>query len=642
MGDDAIFQNMMAANPEDHTTRAVYADYLDDTGRHDAATKLRWWARALQHLQHTKYIPRLGDHSEPAHAVESRHLPDWVARLNQTRSVRRILSTHADPQEQQWMHEAELHALGLLPVEQFDKARADIGATRTGSPAAARRWAIRALFNVEASPPSAYSSFDYAPASAWRAVRNVSEATPATHSIEHMQQTRHLVDYAMTHEAPVKLALGGWFGRKAPAVAPVDMSGWPVRNAVQDSLRLHGAVDPAAHLDKYVAAVTRFVNDKPDDPRSKIITGLLRAGTPLAHKQLAEAVHPVVGAATKVLPFVRAAPPSPPKPSAAVATPEPQVSTQPAVTEEPLPLEEAEAPAPREHPYAAVARMMLAKEPEEAILTHLQDVHGSPNRKAAQARLRAAKNALLAKGAAHYKPTKLAKPKEGQLLNASHLKGTAYTDPYTGAGRKVHPQIAGTALAYHLRQIAQAHPELAHDADAALAWAAHSSNADADPFANLGRKLERAGSRFAKYYDWANMEQNHLHDQAVEQFARKHVVKPEDMQDHNFFDRVAKMLGRNKELQGRLKGLSVEDAVDALHRVAAKHLDRAYLAAKPAPSEYREVLGSVPVGRPRQLSRSEWISDKIAKIMHEGIKGKKVSQKQAVAVAHAMYREGRE
>lgn len=36
------------------------------------------------------------------------------------------------------------------------------------------------------------------------------------------------------------------------------------------------------------------------------------------------------------------------------------------------------------------------------------------------------------------------------------------------------------------------------------------------------------------------------------------------------------------------------------------------------------------------MMHSKSISEKVKKIMHEGIKGKKVSQKQAVAVAYSM------
>ena len=35
-------------------------------------------------------------------------------------------------------------------------------------------------------------------------------------------------------------------------------------------------------------------------------------------------------------------------------------------------------------------------------------------------------------------------------------------------------------------------------------------------------------------------------------------------------------------------------------------------------------------------AKQKWISNKISKIMHEGIRSKKVSQKQAIAVAYSM------
>ena len=36
------------------------------------------------------------------------------------------------------------------------------------------------------------------------------------------------------------------------------------------------------------------------------------------------------------------------------------------------------------------------------------------------------------------------------------------------------------------------------------------------------------------------------------------------------------------------------------------------------------------------MKKSAWISAKIRRIMHEGIRGKKVSQAQAIAVAYSM------
>lgn len=41
----------------------------------------------------------------------------------------------------------------------------------------------------------------------------------------------------------------------------------------------------------------------------------------------------------------------------------------------------------------------------------------------------------------------------------------------------------------------------------------------------------------------------------------------------------------------------------------------------------------------RVKNSKKWISSKISKIMKEGIRGKRVSQKQAVAVAFSMWRK---
>jgi hypothetical protein len=41
------------------------------------------------------------------------------------------------------------------------------------------------------------------------------------------------------------------------------------------------------------------------------------------------------------------------------------------------------------------------------------------------------------------------------------------------------------------------------------------------------------------------------------------------------------------------------------------------------------------------MKSKSWISGKIDKIMHEGVRGKKVPQKQAVAIAYSMARKGK-
>lgn len=58
-----------------------------------------------------------------------------------------------------------------------------------------------------------------------------------------------------------------------------------------------------------------------------------------------------------------------------------------------------------------------------------------------------------------------------------------------------------------------------------------------------------------------------------------------------------------------------------------------YLLKKDALSTSRYIKG--------KNSKSKWISWKISKIMREGVRGKKVSQKQAVAIAHSMYKQKR-
>ena len=201
--DEEELKRQMAENPDDHFSRGLLADHLreqeDPTGRkHTAGERIHWWLGALQHIAKggPSPFPPVG---APAQGVE-RHLPGWVARLNQVRGVREALRGHSaesDPRVRAALHAAELHGYGLLLPEESDAARRG----RLGITSDNRPWNRRvraAVYGTLAS--NAHRAEHYPPADAQgtRANRVEEERALRAHSLS----THRLSEYARMNPPP--------------------------------------------------------------------------------------------------------------------------------------------------------------------------------------------------------------------------------------------------------------------------------------------------------------------------------------------------------------------------------------------------------------------------------------------------------
>jgi hypothetical protein len=268
---------------------------------------------------------------------------------------------------------------------------------------------------------------------------------------------------------------------------------------------------------------------------------------------------------------------------------------------------------------------------------------------------------------------KLLKPKPGETLKSKHLTGEAFSKPEITPVKKskpkpsldfsldamdevpkgpgprgrdpnepklsnptvqvatrhypVDPQIAGTALAYHLRQIAQSgKPDVAALAEYALAGRTP-PGVNGDVYKALGRRLSRANHPLAKAYNWDRMSEGLSLDNWLEKFVRKN-VQSLGHPDDQYFEKVRRQFGtgrngRNRAYDAfwsRLESAAAKDnfvlskrhkedfktaVEDALHRISDRHLDRAYLAARGDVS----LLGATPKGalkfsRPLNVERT--------------------------------------
>jgi hypothetical protein len=255
---------------------------------------------------------------------------------------------------------------------------------------------------------------------------------------------------------------------------------------------------------------------------------------------------------------------------------------------------------------------------------------------------------------------------------------------------KVDPYIAGTALAYHLRQLGQLHggdyekyPEIdprqpfereQHRKIAALAEAALAGRSlpgtNGDAFKALGEELKAAGHPLARAYRWNHMAENLAKDAWIEKWLHATVKKySPGERDDLFFDRINRAIrqGKGAELIARLqrdiksrksgragtpsnffqeRGVVPEEALtDAIHRISDRALDREYLKTIQAekqrgeshdeehPLYWRKVLEAKPTGALRFDRKSmEWIRKKIKYLIDvEGLE-----QPHAIAKAYGM------
>lgn len=306
---------------------------------------------------------------------------------------------------------------------------------------------------------------------------------------------------------------------------------------------------------------------------------------------------------------------------------------------------------PEEHRFAAMHRLLTSGATVEQIKAHLTDVNGHAltKRQAAASvsnflRAEKARRAQLAEQASGSGAVKLAReepkvttvPKETAHvlgdINPKDLSGTAFKETQRPVGAlnsdtdkekryTVDPQIAGTSMAYHLRQIArdfgagsewssryrQDLPD--HDpdrearvrtlAEAALAGRAIKGT-NGDVFAALGKELSHYRHPHANAYNWDKIgnglaRDRHvetevgkiLKDGALEKYGGRHDL----LWDHihrtvkNGTPRGAQLLEHIRSTVGTggrtymFKGsdLTDEALLDSIHRIADRHLDREYL-----------------------------------------------------------------
>jgi len=206
----------------------------------------------------------------------------------------------------------------------------------------------------------------------------------------------------------------------------------------------------------------------------------------------------------------------------------------------------------------------------------------------------------------NFGPTKLAAYKGGPILPEHLTGGVAARDPYTQAGIGFHRPVEGTALAYHLRQVQKDHPHLSGAVEAALTGRSYGPSAKQDdPYVAVGKALAKLNHPLAKAHDWHAITDNHIADAKVSAFVRQHVLHPGGT-DLEYWDKVRRGLatGRAKNseqfwqrFERANTGLTREQAVEAMHRIGERELDRAYLSTireegLKQNADWRQVMGA--------------------------------------------------
>ena len=300
---------------------------------------------------------------------------------------------------------------------------------------------------------------------------------------------------------------------------------------------------------------------------------------------------------------------------------------------------------PAEHRFAAIHRLLQTGATPEQIKAHLTDVNGHAltKRQAAASlvaylRAETARRAQEALRAASESPVKLARPPFQAEINPRDLSGGAYPKESGGFGTQgkpnldahkstsfsIDPQIAGTSLAYHLRQIAdhyggngskeeQPNPNTVHSTakrDSVIASLAEHALAGKAPvgtggdvYAALGQALKSAGHPLSNAYNWDRMSNGLARDRWVEEEVSK-VLKPDALKKYQgrqdwLWDHVHRSVrngtpmgtalldhlrnqmgvGAKTYLFDTKQKQGDQALLDAIHRIADRHLDREYLKA---------------------------------------------------------------
>lgn len=418
------------------------------------------------------------------------------------------------------------------------------------------------------------------------------------------------------------------------------------RQAVASAMRLLGAEDPAGRAHEYVRHIAAFVKNKPGHAVVQRYVEAAKDPTKSAGPELTEAVKPLVGAVNFLLasagkdkkfappvntPKQPAPKPAPPGtggkkagglPSGFVSLPHPDQ-----VRDEQLTLDET--PVAKEARHETLARMLKSRKfDKEAVIQEFMKVHDL-DRRNAQASIRRAAARLSAKP--KDKPTKLAAPGKGEPINRSHLVGEAYYGPQSNESVGIDPMIHGTALAYHLRDMAANHHDnvVRHLATHAFAGTTSRHTQGTDAFTTLGERLRSLGDSKADMYNWAHVDKNLALDRWVHGVVQKHVLRPEGMSDKDYWEKVHRQYGSKdneafwariaKEAGGRGPSAyhfhgqdpaTIRERVRAsINRHADRELDRAYLGAvskgrqqQDAVYGLKSVFGAAPRG-PMKFSR---------------------------------------
>lgn len=610
-------------NPTDHLSRSVYADALQDAGHDAHADRVRWWAGAVKHLMEHP-------HASASRTFGSHALPMWVQMLGANHDDWRAHPHRTDLSALH--HRNELVLLGVEPAVSDAHTAAIANVARQAMP-------------PHGNDPHARQAVIGAVATRSGHAQRTFPGPLHGHTLESLAEyAERNPPPAQEHSLPpVKLSrvgdwVRGWFGKKEPVRDRKDgiahthasdpTAAYTEHNTIAQAMRLLGATNHAdpAHVALHADAVAKIVKAKPDLPMVKAYLEKAKVLGGTAGPELTEAAKPLVSAANMLLHvagktqrFVKPTPQGAPRPLPS-STAEPEHAAVEAA--KPIELETEPTAEPTEDRHTAILRMKKAGADNESIIQHIVDVHGAPTRKAAQASIRAAFTRAIAlhqKAKQGKGPTKLAAYPGGRI-DPGHLVGkTAARDPLTNANRGFARGIDGTALAFHLRQIASDHPDLQAATEAALTNRSHGVAVGKDPFEFIGTSLKRRGHALADAYNWRQIADGLRQDAHVQDFVRRHVGHPTHLDDHEYWGAVNRQFGKGSHKQveefwrrfEREHGgkITREQATESIFRLRDRALDREYLSGVKGKGgdkqQWRETMGEAPQAKHLKFSREK-------------------------------------
>ena len=605
------FQKQMRADPDDHQSRAVYADWVREnvpTPHADhIADRLGWWARALAHLNHVdgKFAGPVGRST----ADNEQAFPDWVHRLVWAHGVNYGLtqaptewrSGHAIRQA---AHVAELHALGLQPglTYSVDREERVPGLNRLRSPEyEVARNLLRG--SVKESP--------------FHPVRDLAELLGTHLWAHHSNNMNHLADFIRSDPPPetggessvhlarplgwLKDKIGSWLKGSPPprdkrdgivhAHAKNPTGAFAEKSAVARALQMLGAPEHMSQVDRYTAHVARFVNENPEH---RIVKEYLdRAGVigGTAGPELTAAVKPLVGVvnlllATHGLDERFKLPVSESKAAAfahSAVTPESSTPVE-------APIESPSEPEhnPEENQHILVKRLLQQHKNKAKVKEVLKAEHGLSHQEAHAAvqkhmELEGARRFKAFQREAKRNPdAKLAAPKPGGTVEREHLSGEVHPRGDV-AGRPRAADLADTSLGFHLRKIGQQFPKMRRLTETALTEYAITGT---DPFQKIGEALPE-GHSLKRAYNWASMQNSLKQDRDVAALVEKHVLKGVKS-DRQYWDSIHRGFGSERagnsaafwqRMESAGTGLTRDQLKASIARLKDRALDREYVKA---------------------------------------------------------------